>query len=265
MENYWQKQIPEEPLFPDLLWSRPENKQAAGKLLIIGGSSHGFSSIAQAYSESIKAGIGVVKVVMPDAVKSAVKTFLPECEFAPSTPSGSFARSSLTELIELSKWADGVLLAGEFGHNSETAIVLESFLEKADRPLVLTKDSIDYFYSTPLPLLNNNRVCVVVDMGQLQKLGIKAGFARPITLGMDLIRLTEALHEVTQAHPSHIITKHLEQTVIASGGKVSTTKSSQDDSAWGVKSAAYAAVWLLQNPTKAFAALTTAVFNLNQD
>ena len=43
--TYWHKQGTK-PLYPDVIWSKPENKQAAGKLLIIGGHAYGFSAPA---------------------------------------------------------------------------------------------------------------------------------------------------------------------------------------------------------------------------
>src|SRR5687768_15187893 len=116
--DYWQKQSVAKPLFADLLWSRPENRQSAGKLLIIGGNAHGFAAPAQAFNSSLKSGVGVVKVLLPDVLRKMVKAFLPEAEYGPSTPSGSFSQQSLATALELAAWADGVLIAGELGRNS---------------------------------------------------------------------------------------------------------------------------------------------------
>ena len=44
-----QKQTKAKPFFPDLLWSRPENKFHAGKLLIVGGNAQAALAPAQAY------------------------------------------------------------------------------------------------------------------------------------------------------------------------------------------------------------------------
>jgi len=38
---YWQCQTPEQPLFPDIEWNKPEQRSRAGKLGIIGGSKLG--------------------------------------------------------------------------------------------------------------------------------------------------------------------------------------------------------------------------------
>jgi NAD(P)H-hydrate repair Nnr-like enzyme with NAD(P)H-hydrate dehydratase domain len=96
MENTnWFKQTPDKPLFADLLWSKPENRLHAGKLLIIGGNKHLVAAPGVAYSAAQKAGIGACRVILPDSTKRMVGKVFPEAEFAPSTPSGSFARESL--------------------------------------------------------------------------------------------------------------------------------------------------------------------------
>src|SRR3954471_3597520 len=123
-DTNWLRQTPDKPLFPDILWSRPENKRLAGKLLVIGGSSHGFAAPGGAYTAAQKAGIGSVRVLLPDSTEKALSKILPEAEFAPSTISGSFSRQALGILLAQAEWADGVLLAGDFGKNSETAILL---------------------------------------------------------------------------------------------------------------------------------------------
>src|SRR5437868_284792 len=119
-----------EPLFPNILWSRPENKRYAGKLLIIGGHKQSFNDVSAAYSAALKAGIGTVRVILPDSLQKMLAKVFPEAEYAASTPIGSFSRQALGSLLDAADWADGVLLAGDLGRNSETAILLEAFVEK---------------------------------------------------------------------------------------------------------------------------------------
>ena len=56
-QTYWHKQS-DKPLFPELEWSRPENKQQAGKLLVIGGNKFGFVEPSEAFAAAEKAGVG---------------------------------------------------------------------------------------------------------------------------------------------------------------------------------------------------------------
>src|SRR6476659_3457494 len=91
----WIRQTSEKPAFPDMLWSRPENKRHAGKLMVIGGHKQSFSVPSRAYSGALKAGAGHVRIVLPDSLQKTVGKALPEAEFAPSTPIGSFGRQAL--------------------------------------------------------------------------------------------------------------------------------------------------------------------------
>ena len=46
MDNdYWQKQTPGKVLFDDVLWSKPERRDQAGRLAIVGGNSQGFWAV----------------------------------------------------------------------------------------------------------------------------------------------------------------------------------------------------------------------------
>lgn len=260
LQSDWVKQSSDKPLFPDLLWSRPENRALAGKLLIIGGNSFGFAAPAEAYSEAVKAGVGVAHVLLPDATKKLVGQVLEAGDYAPSTPSGSFSQSALGELLPHAAWADGVLLAGDLGRNSETAILLEKFITSYRGQLTITKDAADYFTPAPQALLARSETTLVISFAQLQKLAVHAKFPQAFTFGMDLIRLVEALHELTLMHPVNIVVKHLSNTIVASNGQVSTTRLATEPDIWRVTAAAHAAVWWMQNPNKPFEALTTAMY-----
>jgi NAD(P)H-hydrate repair Nnr-like enzyme with NAD(P)H-hydrate dehydratase domain len=128
-QSYWHKQG-EKALFPNLLWARPEVKGAAGKLLVVGGHAQSFAAAAEAYTAAEKAGIGTVRVLLPDSLEKTVGKLFPSAEFAPSNPSGGFATRALAELLAAAQWADGVLLAGDLGRNSESLAMLENFAGK---------------------------------------------------------------------------------------------------------------------------------------
>jgi NAD(P)H-hydrate repair Nnr-like enzyme with NAD(P)H-hydrate dehydratase domain len=258
-DTNWLKQTPDKPLFPDLLWSRPENKRQAGKLLIVGGSSHGFAAPAVAFAAAAKAGIGTARVLLPDSTRKILGTSFAEAIFAPSTPSGSFSRQAFAELLENADWADGVLLAGDFGHNSETAILLDSFLDKYSGQVTVAQDGIDYFLDSTSKLLNRPNTVLVINLGKLQKLAKNNRPSTPVLHSMNLHELVVVLTDWTNSCPATFITKHADNLVVASGGKVSTTPKPAESN-WQTVLAAYASVWLLQQPQKLFDALTTAVY-----
>jgi hypothetical protein len=247
------------PLFPELEWSKPENRQQAGKLLIVGGHAHGFAAPAEAYTASVKAGIGTARVLLPDAVRKTVGKFIENGEFAPSTPSGSFSQKALDELLFQAQWGDAALFAGDLGRNSETAILIEKFLSKYSLPVTLTKDTVDYVTSAPHIALNRADTLLVLSLSQLQRLGTAAKSATPVTFSMDLMHLVEWLHDFTRTHKPYIVVKHLDHILVAANGQVSSTTLQQDKPIWRVETAAQASVWWLQHQSKAFEALTAAV------
>ncbi|HSX44628.1 MAG TPA: hypothetical protein VLF39_00745 [Candidatus Saccharimonadales bacterium] len=257
--TYWHKQSADKPLYSDLIWSRPENKRQAGKLLIIGGNLYGFAAPAEAFTVAEQAGVGMVRVLLPQALKKTVGKVLDASEFAANTPSGSFAQSALSEFLDQANWADGTLIAGDLGRNSETAIIIEKFLSKHAGHVTLTKDAVDYLTSNPAPLINRGNVTLVLSLSQLQRLVKALKYPQPITYTMPLLRLVDLLADFSQSYPINIMTKHYDQIMVAVGGQISTTPDVRDN--WQVKTAASSAVWWLQNPTKPFQALTTAIYN----
>jgi ADP-dependent NAD(P)H-hydrate dehydratase / NAD(P)H-hydrate epimerase len=260
--TFWQKQTPDKPLFPDLLWSRPEQRSAAGKLLIIGGNLHGFGAPAEAFVEAEKAGAGTVRVILPDATRKTVGRIMEHVEYAPSTPSGSFSQKALVELLELAAWADGVLIAGDLGRNSETAILLEKFAQKYSGQLTLTKDAADYAITSPETIRSRSNTLLVLSFAGLQKLAGQLGFDRAFTFDMDILRFVDALHGFTKTFGLHIVVKHLDQIYCAVNGRIISTKLEEDLEIWRVKTAAHASVWWLQNPSKPLEALATATYQM---
>lgn len=255
---FWIKQQPDKPLFEDLLWSRPENKLHAGKLLIIGGNEHNFSAPGVAYEAATKAGIGVAKVLLPDALQKTIGNVLENCEFAPTNKSGSFARTALDTWLELADWADAVIIAGDIGHNSETTIVIEEFLHKYSGMLTITEDALDPFMAWPTKLFARPKTLIVPSFGQLQKMWPKL-VTNPhmVKYAHSLAKNIELIHEFSAQAPSYLITKHNDDLIVSVEGKISTTKN--DDPIWRTLIATQATVWWLQNPTKPFEALTTAL------
>lgn len=257
--NYWQKQTADNPLFKDIAWSRPENKLHAGKLLIIGGNAMGFSAAAEAYTQSQKAGIGTARVLLPNSLQKTVGRVFAVGEYAPSTPSGGFSQRALSDFLDMAAWADGVLLAGDLGRNSETAALLEHFAEQYTGQLTYTKDAAEEIISAPGPLLVRPNTLLVLSFAQLQKLGVGSRFTRAFTSEMGLLQLVEALHEFTTRYKVTILSRYENTVIAASGGQVSTTVYESMPSVWRLKTATHAAVWWLQTPQKPFEAITASL------
>lgn len=253
----WLRQKTDEPLFPDILWSRPENRRHAGKLLVIGGHAQNFSAVSGAYGAALKSGAGAVRVIVPQKLQPTLKNIFPETEYASSNEIGSFSRQALAELLDAADWADAVLLAGDFGKNSETAILLESFIEKYQSKLTLSGDSIDYFLTQPDKLVKRPETLVVGSLNQIQKI------AAPnlIRQNSDLLKVLEQLSEWVLKTDLAAVTVHSNKAIVAFGQQISTTP--VNISVPDINLAAYASVWWLQQPKQAFEALTTSVYCLS--
>lgn len=250
----WLKQTADKPLFPDVLWSRPENKRNAGKLLIIGGHQQSFNEVSAAYIAAGKAGIGTARVILPDSLQKMLVRLFPEAEYAASTPIGSFSRQALGTLLDAAQWSDGVLLAGDFGRNSETAILLDSFVEKYQGQLALAGDSSDYFLNQSTKLGGRPDTLLIASLPQLQKLAAPS----LIQQNADFIKVVEQVSDWASRITLSVVTVHSDKVIVTVKQQISTTPVKM--LAPGMNLAAYATVWLLQQPEKPFEALSTAVY-----
>ncbi len=259
--TYWHKQSADNALFEKLIWSKPENKRLAGKLLIVGGNAHSVTAPAFAYQAAVKAGIGTARVMLPDAIAKTIGRSFDEGEFAFSTPSGSFAKTAASQVLENADWSEAVLLAGDFGRNSETAIFLEQIVEKYHGPLVITDDALDYFLKDVGKLTLRKNTLLVTNLGRLQKM-TKSGMPSIIIRhSMSLQALVGLLNSWTRESKTRILTYHNDHFIYADHGQVSTTPK-ENAANWEVALAACAAVWWLQHENQSFEAVTTAISEL---
>lgn len=256
-DNFWKKQKLDEPLFPDILWSRPESRSGAGKMAVIGGHGHGFGAPGIAWQTSLSSGAGVVRVILPDAVKKTVKHVLPDADFAPSNPSGSFSKKALSDLLDIANWSDCTILAGDLGRNSETAVVLEDFTQKYSGLLTVTHDAADYFNSTPKLILDRENTLVVISLAQLQKMFINYPIITPITYSMTELQLAEALRDLTTKVKACVVVKHNDTIFIAFEGQVVSSEFSEMP--WRIKTASKASVFWMQNPNKILEATSSSI------
>ncbi|MHB1865034.1 MAG: hypothetical protein ACYCPS_02625 [Candidatus Saccharimonadales bacterium] len=260
MDNsFWFKQSTDKPLYENLLWSRPENRALAGRLLIIGGNSQGFGLPSIAYAAASKAGVGNIDILLPDSLRSSLSGHLDNAVFIDSNPSGGFARSSLAEILEYCSQSDLTMLAGDFGHNSETYVLLESLIQKYNGPMSLTDDAIDAFLTSPNLLMDRDNTLIVADIPKLQKLLLRFRVKHSVTSSMDLLQIVNAIQGLSLNTGLAYITWHQNYLVVSVAGKVSTTKYDLKTN-WQSEILACSSVWWLQNQSQPFEAMTTAIY-----
>jgi len=254
--SYWKKQTVSKPLFPDIEWNKPERRDQRGKLLIVGGNKLGFAAVGESYETAKEAGAGQVRVLLPDCLKNTIPKTLLDVVFAPCNQSGSLSQDAAAELTASSAWADGVLLIGDAGRNSETAVLYEHFVQQYVGPLTLTRDAIDLIKNNPKLLVERPDTVVVASFAQVQKLFQGVYYPKILTFSMQLLQLVEALHKFTITYPCTIATLHKDTIIIASGGEVVTQEWHNAMAIWRGSVATRAATYRLWNPATAMESIT---------
>jgi NAD(P)H-hydrate repair Nnr-like enzyme with NAD(P)H-hydrate dehydratase domain len=260
MQSYWQKQVSTGPLFPDIEWTKPEQRSKAGKLAVIGGNKLGFVAVAESYQTALDMGAGQVRAVLPDALKSSVPVAVTDVVFLPTNPSGGFSKEGLGELEAVNHWADVRLLIGDTGKNSETAVLFERLLTLPGH-LVVTRDAADLLRPAAKVLVDRPQTTLVLSFAQLQKLFQAVYYPKILSFSMQLTQLVEALHKFTITYPSTIVTFHNNQLLVAHDGQVSTTPWEEPMLIWRGTVATRASAYLLWSPGKPFEALTASLFS----
>lgn len=259
--SYWRQQKPNEPLFPDVEWNKPEQKSYAGRLGIIGGNKLGFAGVAEAYSVAYATGAGDVKVLLPDCLKKAIPTSWVDVAMAPCTTSGGLAKDALPDIMALASWSTMLLLIGDAGRNSETAILYESLLRNSDRPVVITRDAIDLVKNAPEMLVNRPNTLLVLSFAQLQKLFQAVYYPKVLTFSMQLLQLVEAVHKFTITYPITLAVLHKDTIIVAHGGQVTTTPWGSPLLIWRGTTATKAAAYWGWDSTHPLESITASVLD----
>lgn len=259
MQPYWKKQQAGKPLFPDIEWNKPERRDQAGKLLIVGGNKLGFAAVAESYQTAKEAGAGYSRVLVPDCLKSSIPKVIDDVIFAACNTSGGLSGDAKTELLASANWADGVLLIGDAGRNSETAILYEQFLKDYTGPLTISRDAIDLVKNDARLLADRPDTTIIASFAQVQKLFQGVYYPKVLTFSIQLLQLVEALHKFTITYPCTIMTLHKDTMIIAHGGEVITQPWDNPMAIWRGAIAANAATHLLWNPTKILESVTSSI------
>jgi ADP-dependent NAD(P)H-hydrate dehydratase / NAD(P)H-hydrate epimerase len=256
---YWHKQLPDKPLYPDIEWSKPEQKAQAGKLGIIGGNKLGFAGVAESYSTALEAGAGEVRVLLPDVLRKTVPKTITDTIFGATTPSGSLAKDAGAEMYALGNWANEILLVGDAGRNSETAILYENFLQDYKGPLTITRDAVDLIKNSADTIVDRPNTLLIVSFAQLQKLFQGVYYPKILTFSMQLSSLVEALHKFTITYPIGIAVLHKDYLIVAENGGVTSTEWGNPMAIWRGTVATKAACYWMWNPKSLLKAVTASV------
>ncbi len=259
--TYWRTQDPTKPLFPDIEWGRPEQRSQRGKLGIVGGNKLGFAGVAESYSTALATGAGEARVLLPDCLRSTIPKTMTDVVFGACNPSGGLAAGALSELQALGSWANCVLLAGDAGRNSETAILYSDFIREYQGRLVLTRDAIDLVKNDTEALVNRPDTVLIVSFAQLQKIFSSVYYPKILTFSMQLMQLVEAVHKFTITYPCTIAVLHRDTIAVAHAGDVITTKWDNPMLIWRGVTAARAATYFMWTPNQPLEAVATSLIH----
>jgi NAD(P)H-hydrate repair Nnr-like enzyme with NAD(P)H-hydrate dehydratase domain len=257
--TYWRTQETSKPLFPDIEWNKPERRDQAGRLGIIGGNKLGFAGVAEAYQTALSTGVGEVRALLPDVLKKVIPTTITDTQFAATNPSGGLSREALSYMYALGEWSQHILLVGDAGRNSETALVYDDFISAYSGPLTVTRDAIDLVKNNNHLLVERENTTLILSFAQLQKVFQSVYYPKMITFSMQLAGLVEALHKFTLTYPVTLVTLHKEHLIIAHGGDVVTQAWDSPLRIWRGETAARAAAYLLWTPSKPLQAISASV------
>jgi NAD(P)H-hydrate repair Nnr-like enzyme with NAD(P)H-hydrate dehydratase domain len=257
--TYWHRQTASKLLYPEIEWSKPERRDQAGKLAIFGGNKLGFAAVAESYQTALETGVGQVRVLVPDCLKGVVPSTLLEVVFAPCNTSGGLNKDALPDMRAVSEWADGVLLIGDAGRNSETAVLYEQFITEYGGQLIVTRDAIDLVKNSSNILVERPDTLIVGSFAQIQKLFQAVYYPKMLTFSMQLLQLVEALHKFTITYPCTIMTLHKDTIIVAHAGEVITQPWENPMAIWRGSVATNAASYLLWSSTNPAKAIATSI------
>lgn len=257
--DYWQKQDPKQALFEKILWSKPDQAAQAGRLGLIGGTKSTFLAVSQAWQASANLKVEVSSV-LPAELKPILKT-LPNAVFADTNPSGGLSQKALPDLLTLQAATDGLLLVGDAGKNSETSLLYENLVRRAntDKPIIITRDAIELVSGAFNHIVNQSNLVLIMSLSQTQKLFRSVFYPTMLLFSMPTAKLVEALHKFTVTYQPTVVMFHQNQLFIARNGQIVTTDFTKMSDIWQGVLQAKIACWCIWNPQKPLEACACAV------
>jgi len=146
----------------------PERKEDShkgtyGHAIIIGGSPGKSGAVIMAAQAAQRSGAGLVSVVAPSSVNSALEASLLEAMTFPveSNNSGSISSKSIGAIIEFCKGKSVVVAGPGMGWSRDTYEIIKALLENIEIPLILDADALNVL-AEDLSILEKRRCELVL-------------------------------------------------------------------------------------------------------
>ncbi len=260
MENInWQIQT-SEPLFPDTIWDKPENKKHANSLLIIGGNSTSFNFVSKGYDYAQKIILSNISLVLPKPLEQLTKNMITDCFYGVVNNSGGYNLENLGLFNELAETNNNIVLIGNFGDSSETHLLIEKFINSTkDKLFIITNDAIDFLTSQ---ILENepNKFLLLAELTQVQKLIKNLKRTQNFKSSDNLYKILQVIKELTSDYNLKLISKINDSIYVFSDNKISSTKVTTLNESWQTTLSIECSSWIKYESNKQFENLTTAVY-----
>jgi NAD(P)H-hydrate repair Nnr-like enzyme with NAD(P)H-hydrate dehydratase domain len=247
-----------EPLFPKIMFNRPVTRQAAGRLLLVGGHASQFSLPTSIHQLAVASGIGECSVVLPENL-AKILGGAPGTYFVPSSPSGSLGRGALGRILELSEEVDAVAIGASLSNNSDTAMLTERLLTEIKRPLILFDDALKAAQHNIAQITENPEALVILTMAEVFKLCGQLRIPISIRPSAGLINKLEIIQDLKAASRCSYVVFGTEIVVAADTNFVVTPVNYRLSLNPSVFYATLGTFWL-QNPTDRRAGLATGAY-----
>jgi|GEM_PF-5747075 len=225
MFNYWLKQE-DKPIFPDILWSRPENKSFLPKVVIVGGSKQGFAKSAAVYQSAAESGCSSLRLFLPSVLKDALPPSS-DFVFVDSNRTGSFDSSLYDNLLVAKPMTDVFVISEDSGKESETVQAIHKIIKDDDCDMLFAGKAIlanDSYFDELIKRKSNTTL--VLDTNSLQKVASRLPVQVFFKSDDGLVDVVKKTHSITKELKKIIIITKFEDTIlIVEAGEVFSSKS----------------------------------------
>lgn len=248
--------------YTDLYFNIPE-EQKIGMASVIGGNGQNFRTVIKAAEfMAAKFPLKELKVVLPDSLKSKLPP-LDNLVFLKTTDVGSFDdKEGLKAAIDA---GDFSLIIGDLSKNAVTKSAFESAFNSSEKPLILTRDTVDLLAEMKLEkILMREDLTIFGSVPQWQKIFKNVYYPKMLMMTQPLVQVAEAFHKFTLSYPVQVVTLHDEQIIIAKNGRVFVVPLAKSGysplTIWNGELAGKIMVLNLFNPDKFLEATVAALF-----
>ena len=151
------------------------NKGTFGKILITAGSRNMAGAAILCAASAYKAGAGMVKLMIPESIKTAVQISLPEALICTYDKEEELKDSEKNLFLQSMQWADVFISGPGLGKKETGKMLLKILLTESSKPLLIDADALNILAENVSLLecvktMNNREIVLTPHMGELARL-----------------------------------------------------------------------------------------------